>query len=528
MTIEQEQKKLKFNLIEYNLNNEWHSHSLINALREKIFGYFPKSGLYDPQDLEHQVLFRLTTFDPLKITDEVIKNIVEEQYTIMEHRLKSADIDLEYLFRGLSCKYHDLNCQNRLILFREGDKIFAKNSYHTFSVEFKIVNDDSLISLFTNELHYIHQDRPKGETFGFYFNGDKIPWAIETTEPAIISKKYKRDALLAHGIDPNKAIELTRFYTLPGSPLNAISMIDSVVAKYYKKKGIEALFTSTMPMYSKTKSASIAGGINKTLLVKDLKHKFVPVRINNRTCYQQVTNTYIENNNIGDYIESHPNFPMSKTVELYMPINELNIKPLGIFQNKKTIYIKERERKIEKELKFSVSDIAAAVSNIRKIAEFENVLYIKDTIFGCGAKKKIRLRVTDDYKKQNIEAVHKYRLQSDNQVKTEIEEILYQGNNLNEALKSIAEQGDFKEENSYEKIRAVYKENNTEICLDIYPFGVWLEIEGETDSIWETAKKLGYDREEAITLNADELYLKWNKEMKLKELWKVMFGLQKH
>ena len=72
MNLLKNQKKLRLNFIEYNLEESWNSHTLIKELRNKIIPKLPK-GLYDPQDLEHQVLFRLTTFEPKEITDELIE-----------------------------------------------------------------------------------------------------------------------------------------------------------------------------------------------------------------------------------------------------------------------------------------------------------------------------------------------------------------------------------------------------------------------------------------------------------------------
>jgi len=534
MDLEQKQQRLKLNVIDYDLDKMWRSHALVNELRERMKQFFP-TGLYDPQDLEHQVLFRLTTFDPKEITDETIKSVVDEQYLIIEDRLNKLNYDRAYLFRGLSGKYHDLNIYNRLTLQRERDgKLVARNQYHSFSIEFKLVRDERIISLFTSELHYIHQDRPKGETFGFYFSGDEIPWAIETTEPSIIAKEYKRDALLAFGIDPNKAIELTRFYMLPGAPLNAISMIDGCVANYYKPKGIQALMTTTMPMYSKTKSATIAGGINNVLLVKDLVHKFIPVTVQGKICYRQVTNDYLESNHIANGISSHPNFPMLFTVEVYMIINEPALKPLKVFENKNKVlyvknreYVKDRDTKVEKEVKFLVKDIPSTLNAVRRVARFSHVEYLRDVIYGLEGKKKIRLRVCDRFTEQSFNVMYKYKVVSEEGVKTEIEETLYDGNSLNEALEAIGKQGEFKEENSYEKIRAVYLDNKISITLDVYPYGVWVEIEGATGDIWSVANKLGYSKEDSVTKNADELYVEWNKEKRLEELWDVRFGLDK-
>ena len=527
MDLKHQQNKLKINLIDYDLDKMWQVHPLINQLRVRLQPFLPK-GLYDPQDLEHQILFRLTTFDPKDITDEIIQFVAEEQFLIVQDRLSKLNFDLEYIFRGLSGKYPDLNINNRLELYKENNKLTARNNNCLFNVDFRTVQDDNIISLFTNELHYIHQGRPKGETFAFYFTGDNIPWAIETTGPSVISKDYKRDALLANGIDPNKAVELTRFYALPGAPVNAISLMDSFVSKYYESKGIEALFTTTMPMYSKTKSSTIAGGINKPLLVKDLRHKFIPEKIQGKICYRHTT-TIPEHHKEIDSITTHPNFPIMLVVEVYKLISEPSLKPLKILEDgKKVIYIKQRDIKIEKEIKFQVKDINDILEKISKenIAKFSRTEYMRDIIYGSfGDNRKIRLRLQNNFENLSVEAIYKHKIDYYDDIKTEVEEIIYKGDSIKNALSTIKRQGDFKQENSYEKIRSVYLCDKAEIVLDIYPYGVWLEIEGDQEKIWEIAKKFGYKKEEGIILNADELYLEWNKKQKLKEFWDVRFGL---
>jgi len=528
VNLKSKQDKLKISLVDYDLNKVWQAHPLINQLRERVRPLLPK-GLYDPQDLEHQVLFRLTTFDPHDITNDIIQFVVEEQFFILQDRLDKVSFDLEYVLRGLSGQYHDLNINNRLELCYENNKLVAKNNNRSFVVEFKTVQNENIVSLFTNELHYIHQSRPKGETFAFYFAGDSIPWAIETTEPSVISKDYKRDALLAHGIDPNKAIELTRFYTLPGAPLNAISLMDGLVSKYYKSKGIEALFTTTMPMYSKTKSTTIAGGINKPLLVKDLRHKFIPEKIKGRVCYRHTT-TIPEQQREVEFIKTHPNFPVIPVVEVYKLIGKPSLKPLKVLEdNKKAIYVKQRDIKIEKEVKFLVEDVNTILEKIKTegVAQFPRTEYVRDVIYGLAeSNRKIRLRLQNNFKNLSVEAIYKHKIHSADGVKTEVEEIIYKGEHIKDALSAIKQQGDFKEENSYEKIRVVYLLGaNVEITLDVYPYGIWLEIEGEPEKIWETAKKLGYKKEDSVVLNADELYVEWNKKQGLKEHWDVRFGL---
>jgi adenylate cyclase class IV len=520
----QRRQLLQLNLINYDLDKMWNSHPLIERLRERIRPLFPE-GLYDPQDLEHQVLFRLTTYHPDTMTDELLARVIDEQYTIMENRLSRITIDRAHLFRGLSGKYHDLNVIHRLELCWEGQKLVAKNRHRSLAVDFRVVNNHEIVSLFTNELHYIHQDRPKGETFAFYFSGDDIPWAIETTEPSVITKQYKRDALLAQGIDPNKAIELTRFYTLPGAPTNAISLMDGLVTRYYQAKGIEALFTTTMPMYSKTKSTTISGGINQPLLVKDLVHKFIPEILGDKTYYRHVT-TVPENQSETEVITTHPAFPMMYAVEVFRIIGTLSGKPLSqIKDRKKVIYVRQRKSYIEKEVKFRVTEIATALYSLRSMTKYTGTSYIRDTIFGLeGVKKRLRLRVEDDNRSCHVEVSFKNKIETEDGIKVELEELFYNGDSVNEAQKAIAEQWAFKEQNSYEKIRMHFAADGAELSLDVYPHGVWLEIEAETDLIWLLAKKLGYSKEDALDSNADELFLAWCKKHEFKEYWDVRFG----
>lgn len=121
--------------------------------------------------------------------------------------------------------------------------------------------------------------------------------------------------------------------------------------------------------------------------------------------------------------------------------------------------------------------------------------------------------------------MYKYRIPSDNSLRTEIEETVYEGDNIEEAKKAIMKLGDFKKANSYEKIRSVYLADDIEITLDIYTCGAWIEIEGKVDKIWEMASLLGFSKENAILKNADELYDDWCRKMGLDILWNVNFGL---
>lgn len=527
--LKDQQRKLSLNVISYDLERMWGAHPLIADLRKRIDRFLPTEDIYDPQDLEHQVLFRLTTFDPKDITDEIIGFIVDEQYAIVKDRLSKLKFDVEYLFRGLSGKCHDLNVNDRLALCWDGDKLVARNDHRSYNVEFRVVHDEDIVSLFSNELHYIHRDRPKGDTFGFFFSGDSIPWAIETTEPSAIAKQYKREALLANGIDPNKAIELTRFYTLPGAPTNAISLMDGLVAKYYKQKGIEALYTTTMPMYSKTKSTTIAGGINKPLLVKDLRHKFIPEKIGDKTYYRHVT-TVPEGRSEVEVIKTHPNFPTMLVVEVFRSIDTSSLTPLPILADgSKVIYVSQRDSKTEEEIKVLFPDMETALRKIRTVAKYVRTLYIRDVIYGIPdepEKKKIRLRYEDNFEHVSVDATYKYKVSVDGGIKKEIEETIYKGPLLDDAVRSIQGQGAFIEENSYEKIRVLFTDKNeTEYTVDVYPYGALVEIEGKPVDIHAAASKLGFSPRDYVLESADELYLAWIKKHGLPEQWDVRFGL---
>ncbi len=189
--------------------------------------------------------------------------------------------------------------------------------------------------------------------------------------------------------------------------------------------------------------------------------------------------------------------------------------------------------KTEIEIKLPVKDIVSTLRKIRELATYSHSEYIRDVIYGLkGVKdKKIRLRYSDSLYKLNIEAIYKGRAGlkkngKESKEKIEIEKHIYSGNSPIEALSSIMIEGKYKEENSYEKMRVVFIHQEVLITLDIYPYGNWLEIESESKrAIWSIAKQLGYAKGDAITDNADELYLKWNKKAKHKELWDVRFGL---
>ena len=180
---------------------------------------------------------------------------------------------------------------------------------------------------------------------------------------------------------------------------------------------------------------------------------------------------------------------------------------------------------IEKETKFAVDDIAAVSEKLSKTAEFLSCEYTRDTIYNLD-EARLRLRVKNNFKNVLVEAMFKHRVGGGSGIKVEVEEIVYAGDSVKEAVNKIMSLGNFVEYNSYEKIRVNYEvhKHNAHITLDIYPYGAWVEIEAEEKSIWKVADMLGFKKDSAIEKNADELYEEWCKKNNTDVLWDVRFG----
>ncbi len=189
--------------------------------------------------------------------------------------------------------------------------------------------------------------------------------------------------------------------------------------------------------------------------------------------------------------------------------------------------VQREHTKTEEEIKLPVSDIASVVARMRSLGTYVRTVYIRDVIYGTNVdSKKIRLRLEDNLEYLSIDATYKYRVAVEDGIKKEIEETVYKGSSFDEALRRIALQGDFKEQNSYEKTRILFEgPNDIEMTLDIYPFGVWLEIEGARADIHDVAKRLGFSKKDYIDASADDLYLAWIRRHGLPEMWDVRFGL---
>lgn len=271
--------------VPFDLPKTWNSYWLMRALRKEVKEHvdallqkaIEEDGvLFDPQDLEHQALFYLTTWEPAEITEDTIRDAVFEQHHVVVDRMvrNLTPHERNYLFRGLTKFYPDLNVRpsDRLVLVRDGKELYARGSGRKFKVLFRELLDDRMIQLYTDTLHYIHCSRSGGRAFGLFFEGDQYPFAVQSLE--LTDRDYKKEALLYAGLNPNKVVEITRMYTLPGSPRNIASIMDGLIRRQLKSEGIEAMITTVMPAYAKTKGTTVAGGMSVPFLVKKLEHVF--------------------------------------------------------------------------------------------------------------------------------------------------------------------------------------------------------------------------------------------------------------
>lgn len=524
--LQREQNQLDLNLIDYSLEEEWQSSRLVKDLRKRIYSKLP-SGLFDPQDLEHQVLFRLTTYDPDDITDEILDEVIHEQHVIIENRLNDVN-DREYLFRGLNCRSKDLNVRDRLELKHDRDRLYATGFGRTIEVEFRKITNNNIIRLFTEKLHYIHSARAAGDAFGFYFAGDNLPWGVETVEWGLNVKKYKRDSLLAHGIDPNKAVEVTRLYLLPGSPKNAISILDGLVAKYYREKGMEAMYTTTMPMYAKSKGATTSGGMRDVLLVKELSHKFIKSKIENKIVYQHSVSA--DSKQIA--LETSSKFPTLLTVETFLRLNKNNeVTPLPVLTNK-TIFISAQHRRSEKttEIRFPVDNLPKLLKEIQSIgSRCIKTYYINDSFWQKGKSKdsKIRLRQIITKTQATYEVSMKYRISKEEHVRTAINDILYRGDSYDNAVSAIKiKDKNYHNIKDFEKIRIIYTAGKVLLSIDVCPFGSFLKISGDIDCVLDMVKTLHFKKDQSLTDSLDSIYESWCSSLKLKNNHSVRFGLK--
>ena len=152
-------------------------------------------------------------------------------------------------------------------------------------------------------------------------------------------------------------------------------------------------------------------------------------------------------------------------------------------------------KNIEIELKFPVRNIYRLFEKIDGVCP--KVSYILDEIYGCGKgyrEEKIRKRIVFLNGKKEI--IYERTRWLDGKIKKVREK----------KIKTLSKRLNL--ENSYEKIRFWYEREGYDICIDIYPIGIFFEIEGEPGEIKKIAKELGFNLKNNISENIDAYYRK--------------------
>lgn len=186
-----------------------------------------------------------------------------------------------------------------------------------------------------------------------------------------------------------------------------------------------------------------------------------------------------------------------------------------------------QHRHDEHETKFAITDVAATIERLRQHGQFVGLAYLRDIFYRDGAGRRLRYRIEESAVGQRVEVVEKRFRSNADGIKVETEETFYEGEDPDVAGTIILGQGQFKRQNAYEKVRMSFAVGAVQATLDMYPHGVWLELEGQPDDIWTTAATLGFTQAEATTANVDELYLAWQRRHHQTELWDIRFGLEK-
>ncbi len=174
-------------------------------------------------------------------------------------------------------------------------------------------------------------------------------------------------------------------------------------------------------------------------------------------------------------------------------------------------------KSLEIEIKFYIADIDSIREKIRSVGAecqsrgFEtNIRFDDETMRLTREKKLLRLR-------QDSRCRLTVKTPSDDsdtgfKIFRELEVTVSDSETM---IAILAELGYFPRQ-VYEKERETYRFKQTELCLDILPFGDFLEIEGEKDDIRTAAEVLGLNWENRITANYLSLFNVLRKQLNLR------------
>ncbi|WP_456325773.1 class IV adenylate cyclase [Desulfonauticus submarinus] len=176
---------------------------------------------------------------------------------------------------------------------------------------------------------------------------------------------------------------------------------------------------------------------------------------------------------------------------------------------------------IEREIKFEVSDFKKYEHILAKKAELiQEWIFEQNIVFDFKdnrlEKDGILLRLRhDNSSKLTLKLPNTSYMEPG--IKNKIE---YEVNVSNfETMNIILNKVGFNVKLEYHKFRKIFKLNNSLICLDITPFGFFIEIEG--GELYDNAKILGLNQENSLDLTYYEIY---NIKLKKDKFLRMVFS----
>lgn len=172
----------------------------------------------------------------------------------------------------------------------------------------------------------------------------------------------------------------------------------------------------------------------------------------------------------------------------------------------------QEEKKIESEYKFLIQDIKAVRKLLESHDQKRERVYEKTVMFDnpqkimqiTDGRVRVRIRkpgaVEFSYKKP----VERAGVKREIEYETTIEKA--------EELIKILKEMEFGPTTSYEKYRTTYQINGCKVTLDEYPFASFVEVEGESKIIAQTAFLLGFDPKDSLDKSCDTLFTQWRKQ----------------
>ena len=164
----------------------------------------------------------------------------------------------------------------------------------------------------------------------------------------------------------------------------------------------------------------------------------------------------------------------------------------------------------ETELKFEINNYSELVSKLLKLSKLSSsayeitVMYDENKkLFDKDARLRLRRKIDLATNKEETEISYKKPLTREGiKIEEEYETCVSNFEEMENIITNIG----FARVSSYERIRDTFKKGTTKITIDSFPFGNYLEIEGDISEIQHLANELNFDMKKNITKSCDDIY----------------------